>query len=78
MILVHNTYGEGWATDESTDNPVAGNKALYLLAVTNDLCADCDPFSLYTNNLGRKIGPNSEISFYAYGANWMASQTFSG
>lgn len=76
MVIVHNVVGEGWATDDSTNNPV--NKSLYLLGTTRSQSADASVFNMYTNNLGFTLGANSTINFYAYGANWLASQRFSG
>ena len=68
MILVHNTPGEGWATDESVNNPVG--KALYQLGTTvTSGCPvnreKCDLY--YTSNLGAQIGVGETLTFYAYG-----------
>ncbi len=73
MVLVHNTGGEGWATDASSANPVG--KSLYLLGTTM-LSAKGEVFNIYTDNLGFQLGAGANTTFYAYG--YPGSPQFTG
>ena len=76
MIVVHNTLGEGWATDASANNPVG--KSLYTLATTQTTSCgtSCEPYTSYTDNIAISVLANSTKSFFAFG--YPASQRFSG
>ncbi|MEK7501878.1 MAG: peptidoglycan-binding domain-containing protein [Patescibacteria group bacterium] len=76
MVVVHNTGGEGWATDASANNLVS--KSLYTLATTQTTSCgkSCQPYTSYTDNIATPIPANSSMSFFAFG--YPASQRFSG
>ncbi|MFA6077066.1 MAG: peptidoglycan-binding domain-containing protein [Candidatus Paceibacterota bacterium] len=76
MVLVHNTSGEGWATDASSNNPVG--KYLYILGwTTSQSCGvNCEPNATQTDNIGWQIPAYGGLSFYAYG--YPGSQRFAG
>ena len=76
MVLAHNQYGEGWATDVSSSNPVG--KSLYILGTTmSQSCGtSCEVMSIQSDNLARNIPARGSYNFFAYG--YPASQTFSG
>ncbi|MDO8575210.1 MAG: peptidoglycan-binding domain-containing protein [bacterium] len=74
MILVHNTGGEGWATDSSANNPVG--KSLYILASTLSRCDSCDVYNIQTDNLYRRVPSGQKTSFYLYG--YPSSHRFTG
>lgn len=77
MALVHNSSGEGWATDASANNPLS--KFLYTLAITASQSASAEVYIHQTDALlplWTINGSGGTKSFYAYG--YPVSQTFSG
>lgn len=74
MVLVHNTFGEGWATDENANNPVG--KYLYTLAYTKSKCDNCWVSDSQVNNINFKLPSGSEKEFYLYG--YPGSHSFTG
>jgi peptidoglycan hydrolase-like protein with peptidoglycan-binding domain len=76
MVLVHNTSGEGWATDATAKNPL--RKSLFILGTTlSDTCgSSCEVFNIQSDNLSRQIPASGTYSFFAYGYPW--SRQFTG